>query len=84
MAGTVHGQGRVRFFSGNPTGAGFDDLARHGAEGKLNPAVDTAFPMGCCAYVLSLSIRRASSSGASRWTRWPWAESSWTVAAGTR
>lgn len=44
-AGTVHGPGRVRFFSGNPTRTDFDDLARHVAEGKLSPAVDTVFPL---------------------------------------
>ncbi|CAM5280887.1 NAD(P)-dependent alcohol dehydrogenase OS=Streptomyces rimosus subsp. rimosus (strain ATCC /DSM 40260 / JCM 4667 / NRRL 2234) OX=1265868 GN=SRIM_002220 PE=4 SV=1 [Streptomyces rimosus subsp. rimosus] len=42
-ASTVHGHGRVRFFSGNPTRADFDDLARHVVEGKLSPAVDTVF-----------------------------------------
>ncbi|MBD9734762.1 NAD(P)-dependent alcohol dehydrogenase [Streptomyces sp. H28] len=44
-ASTVHGRGRVRFFSGNPERANFDDLARHVAEGKLRPAVDTVFPL---------------------------------------
>lgn len=44
-ASTVHGRGRVRFFSGNPERADFDDLARHVAEGKLSPAVDTVFPL---------------------------------------
>src|SRR5690606_15841363 len=44
-AGTVHGRSRVRFFSGNPGRADFDDLARHVAEGKLRPAVDTVFPL---------------------------------------
>ncbi|MFF2122567.1 NAD(P)-dependent alcohol dehydrogenase [Kitasatospora sp. NPDC058184] len=44
-ASTVHGQSRVRFFSGDPKWADFDDLARHVAEGKLRPAVDTVFPL---------------------------------------
>ncbi|ODA70493.1 hypothetical protein APS67_005362 [Streptomyces sp. AVP053U2] len=44
-ASTVHGHGRVRFFSGNPTQEHFDDLARHVVEGKLSPAVDTVFPL---------------------------------------
>lgn len=44
-ASTVHGRGRVRAFSGNPTRAHFDDLARHVVEGKLRPAVDTVFPL---------------------------------------
>ncbi|MBG0823559.1 NAD(P)-dependent alcohol dehydrogenase [Planomonospora sp. ID91781] len=44
-ASTVHGHSRVRFFSGNPTRADFDDLARHVVEGKLSPAVDTVFPL---------------------------------------
>ncbi|MFJ8998505.1 NAD(P)-dependent alcohol dehydrogenase [Streptomyces sp. NPDC102359] len=41
---TVHGRGRVRFFSGDPRRADFDVLARHVAEGALRPAVDTVFP----------------------------------------
>ncbi|MGH4031689.1 NAD(P)-dependent alcohol dehydrogenase [Actinomycetota bacterium Odt1-20B] len=44
-ASTVHGRGRVRFFSGDPKRADLDDLARHVAEGKLRPAVDTVFPL---------------------------------------
>ncbi|GAA4615167.1 NAD(P)-dependent alcohol dehydrogenase [Saccharopolyspora hordei] len=44
-ASTVHGRGRVRFFSGNPTRADLDDLARHVVEGRLAPAVDTVFPL---------------------------------------
>ncbi|WP_039940166.1 NAD(P)-dependent alcohol dehydrogenase [Streptomyces himastatinicus] len=44
-ASMVHGHGRVRLFSGNPTRAHFDDLARHVVEGKLSPAVDTVFPL---------------------------------------
>ncbi|MFI6245992.1 NAD(P)-dependent alcohol dehydrogenase [Streptomyces sp. NPDC051016] len=44
-ASAVHGHGRVRLFSGNPTRADFDDLARHVVEGKLRPAVDTVFPL---------------------------------------
>lgn len=42
-ASTVHGHGRVRYFSGDPKRADFDDLARHVVEGKLSPAVDTVF-----------------------------------------
>ncbi|MGW0065458.1 zinc-binding dehydrogenase, partial [Streptosporangium sandarakinum] len=44
-ASAVHGRGRVRFFSGNPTRALFDDLARQVAEGGLRPAVDRCFPL---------------------------------------
>ncbi|MGH3353904.1 MAG: NAD(P)-dependent alcohol dehydrogenase [Nocardioides sp.] len=44
-ASAVHGRGRVRFFSGNPTRAAFDDLARHVVEKQLSPAVDTVFPL---------------------------------------
>ncbi|MFE4588604.1 quinone oxidoreductase family protein [Streptomyces laurentii] len=44
-ASAVHGRGRVRFFSGNPTRALFDDLARQVADGGLRPAVDKAFPL---------------------------------------
>lgn len=44
-ASAVHGRGRVRFFSGNPTRADLDDLARYVVEGKLRPAVDTVFPL---------------------------------------
>ncbi|WP_049650694.1 NAD(P)-dependent alcohol dehydrogenase [Kitasatospora sp. MY 5-36] len=44
-ASTVHGHRRVRFFSGDPKRADFADLARHVAEGKLRPAVDTVFPL---------------------------------------
>lgn len=36
-ASAVHGRGRVRFFSGNPERALFDDLARQVTEGKLRP-----------------------------------------------
>ncbi|WP_369214925.1 NAD(P)-dependent alcohol dehydrogenase [Streptomyces flavofungini] len=44
-ASAVRGRGRVRFFSGNPRTAAFDDLARHVTEGRLRPAVDTVFPL---------------------------------------
>ncbi|MEV5543520.1 NAD(P)-dependent alcohol dehydrogenase [Saccharopolyspora shandongensis] len=44
-ASALHGRGRVRFFSGNPTRALFDDLARQVAEGRLRPAVDKCFPL---------------------------------------
>lgn len=44
-ASSVHGRGRVRFFSGNPKRPLFDDLARHVAEGGLRPAVDTCFSL---------------------------------------
>lgn len=44
-ASAVHGRGRVRFFSGNPKRALFDDLARQVTAGKLRPAVDTIFPL---------------------------------------
>ncbi|MGC5036700.1 NAD(P)-dependent alcohol dehydrogenase [Streptomyces sp. DT190] len=44
-ASTVHGSGRVRFFSGNPTRADFDDLARHVVEGRLRPAVDRVYSL---------------------------------------
>ncbi|MFH8491169.1 NAD(P)-dependent alcohol dehydrogenase [Streptomyces longisporoflavus] len=45
VASAVHGRGRVRFFSGNPKRALFDDLARQVTAGKLRPAVDTIFPL---------------------------------------
>ncbi|MFE9696698.1 NAD(P)-dependent alcohol dehydrogenase [Streptomyces sp. NPDC006270] len=44
-ASAVHGRGRVRFFSGNPARALFDDLALQVTEGKLRPSVDTVFPL---------------------------------------
>lgn len=44
-ASAVHGRGRVRFFSGKPRRALFDDLARHVADGVLRPMVDTVFPL---------------------------------------
>ncbi|XTZ18315.1 NAD(P)-dependent alcohol dehydrogenase [Micromonospora echinospora] len=44
-ASAVHGGGRVRFFSGNPTRALFDDLARQVAEGGLRPVVDRYFSL---------------------------------------
>ncbi|MFJ5841601.1 NAD(P)-dependent alcohol dehydrogenase [Streptomyces shenzhenensis] len=44
-ASAVHGRSRVRFFSGNPKRALFDDLAHEVAEGRLRPAVDTVFPL---------------------------------------
>ncbi|MGW4729626.1 NAD(P)-dependent alcohol dehydrogenase [Streptomyces shenzhenensis] len=44
-ASAVHGRSRVRFFSGNPKRALFDDLAHEVAEGNLRPAVDTVFPL---------------------------------------
>ncbi|GAA2658506.1 NAD(P)-dependent alcohol dehydrogenase [Streptomyces lunalinharesii] len=44
-ASAVHGPGRVHFFSGDPVRAHFDDLARHVTEGKLEPVVDTVFPL---------------------------------------
>ncbi|WP_169952253.1 NAD(P)-dependent alcohol dehydrogenase [Microbispora sp. H11081] len=44
-ASAVHGRGRVRFFSGDPKRALFDDLAREVAEGRLRPVVHTCFPL---------------------------------------
>lgn len=44
-ASSVHGRGRVRFFSGNPKREDFDDLARLVVEGKLSPATDTVFSL---------------------------------------
>ncbi|MEV5810000.1 NAD(P)-dependent alcohol dehydrogenase [Streptomyces parvulus] len=44
-ASTVHGRGRVRFFSGNPTRGHMDDLADHVADGRLRPAVDTVYSL---------------------------------------
>ncbi|MER7502027.1 NAD(P)-dependent alcohol dehydrogenase [Nonomuraea pusilla] len=44
-ASAVHGRGRVRFFSGNPGRALFDELAAQVAEGVLRPAVDRCFPL---------------------------------------
>ncbi|MET9497235.1 NADP-dependent oxidoreductase [Streptomyces sp. NPDC006552] len=40
-----HGRGRVRFFSGDPGRALFDDVAAHVAAGRLRPMVDTVFPL---------------------------------------
>ncbi|MEU9338614.1 NAD(P)-dependent alcohol dehydrogenase [Streptomyces sp. NPDC048290] len=45
LASTVHGRARVRFFSGNPGRALFDELARLVEDGSLRPAVDTVFPL---------------------------------------
>ncbi|WP_416904521.1 NAD(P)-dependent alcohol dehydrogenase [Micromonospora echinospora] len=44
-ASAVHGGSRVRFFSGNPTRALLDDLARQLAEGGLRPVVDRYFSL---------------------------------------
>ncbi|MEU5698064.1 NAD(P)-dependent alcohol dehydrogenase [Streptomyces aurantiacus] len=44
-ASALYGRGRVRFFSGNPGRALFDDLARQVTEGRLRPAVDTVFAL---------------------------------------
>ncbi|MFI6226044.1 NAD(P)-dependent alcohol dehydrogenase [Micromonospora echinospora] len=44
-ASAVHGGSRVRFFSGNPTRALLDDLARQVAEGGLRPVVDRYFSL---------------------------------------
>lgn len=44
-ASAVHGRGRVRFFSGDPRRALFDDLAREVVAGHLRPAVDERFPL---------------------------------------
>lgn len=44
-ASIVHGRSRVRFFSGNPTQANLDVLARHVVDRQLRPAVDTVFPL---------------------------------------
>ncbi|RDD84157.1 NAD(P)-dependent alcohol dehydrogenase [Streptomyces parvulus] len=44
-ASAVHGRGRVRFFSGNPSQEHMDDLARHVTEGKLKPMVDTVYSL---------------------------------------
>ncbi|GAA1879764.1 NAD(P)-dependent alcohol dehydrogenase [Streptantibioticus ferralitis] len=44
-ASTVHGRGRVRFFSGNPKRTLFDDLARHVTDRVLSPKVDTVFSL---------------------------------------
>ncbi|WP_189214639.1 MULTISPECIES: NAD(P)-dependent alcohol dehydrogenase [Streptomyces] len=44
-ASTVHGRGRIRFFSGDPRRALLDDLAGYAADGTLRPAVDTVFPL---------------------------------------
>ncbi|MFF3485636.1 NAD(P)-dependent alcohol dehydrogenase [Streptomyces sp. NPDC002701] len=41
----LYGRRRVRFFSGNPGRALFDDLARQVTEGRLRPVVDTVFPL---------------------------------------
>lgn len=45
LASTVHGRRRVRFFSGNPRTALFNDLAAYVADGAIRPVVDTVFPL---------------------------------------
>ncbi|MFI6943481.1 NAD(P)-dependent alcohol dehydrogenase [Streptomyces sp. NPDC050418] len=45
LASGVHGRGRVRFFSGNPKTALFDDLASYVEQGALRPLVDRVFPL---------------------------------------
>ncbi|MER5551135.1 NAD(P)-dependent alcohol dehydrogenase [Streptomyces sp. NPDC002793] len=45
LASTVHGRGRVRFFSGNPTHDLLAELARYAESGAIRPVVDTVHPL---------------------------------------
>ncbi|MFC7891861.1 NAD(P)-dependent alcohol dehydrogenase [Streptomyces sp. NPDC057381] len=45
LASAVHGRRRVRFFSGDPRTALFNDLAAHVTDGSIRPVVDTVFPL---------------------------------------
>ncbi|GGQ10226.1 oxidoreductase [Streptomyces mutabilis] len=45
LASAAHGRRRVRFFSGNPRTALFNDLAAHVADGAIRPVVDTVSPL---------------------------------------
>lgn len=45
LASTVHGKGRVRFFSGNPRTALLRELAYYVDSGSLRPVVDTVRPL---------------------------------------
>ncbi|MFH8756329.1 NAD(P)-dependent alcohol dehydrogenase [Streptomyces atroolivaceus] len=45
LASTVHGPGRVRFFSGNPQHDLLAELAGHVESGAVRPVVDTVHPL---------------------------------------
>ncbi|MGG7614193.1 zinc-binding dehydrogenase, partial [Streptomyces sp. ZG43] len=45
LASTVHGKGRVRFFSGNPRTALLRELTGYVESGALRPVVDTVRPL---------------------------------------
>ncbi|MFB8025886.1 MULTISPECIES: NAD(P)-dependent alcohol dehydrogenase [unclassified Streptomyces] len=45
LASTVHGRGRVRFFSGNPQHDLLAELARYVESGAIRPVVDTVRPL---------------------------------------
>ncbi|MET4923118.1 NAD(P)-dependent alcohol dehydrogenase [Streptomyces sp. PSRA5] len=45
LRSTVHGSGRVRFFSGNPRHALFAELTRYAESGDIRPVVDTVHPL---------------------------------------
>lgn len=45
LASTVHGRGRVRFFSGNPQHDLLAELAGYVESGALRPVVDTVHPL---------------------------------------
>lgn len=45
LGSTVHGSGRVRFFSGNPRHGLFAELTRHTENGDIRPVVDTVHPL---------------------------------------
>ncbi|MFC8226706.1 NAD(P)-dependent alcohol dehydrogenase [Streptomyces sp. NPDC057287] len=45
LASTVHGRGRVRFFSGNPQHDLLAELARYVESGAIRPVVDTVHPL---------------------------------------
>ncbi|MGH8877343.1 MAG: NAD(P)-dependent alcohol dehydrogenase [Stackebrandtia sp.] len=57
----VHGSGRVRFFSGNPGTALYDDLAKLVADGAVRPVVDSVYPLADIA-----AAHRALESGGVR------------------
>lgn len=45
LASTVHGRGRVRFFSGNPRHDLLAELTRYVESGAIRPVVDTVHPL---------------------------------------
>ncbi len=45
LASSVHGRGRIRAFSGNPTRALLDDYAIHLANGRIRPLIAATYPL---------------------------------------